>query len=118
VVDPPGRSAWSIRLLVVADAGLVRDARDSSNEIHQGIDVGAMVKHKLDGLHATGSVNSADSGIRDPLMGDFIEDSSRQSTKAVSKDSIFGMHLRHALLLTFWKNYAAAVFWSSVWDLW
>ncbi|KAK8044664.1 short chain dehydrogenase [Apiospora rasikravindrae] len=87
--------ARSFRLLV-ADADY--------DEGQPGLDVEAMAKKELDGLHITVLVNNVGGGIRNPLMGDFLEYSPRQNTEAVSKESLFAMHLTHTLLPQLRKN--------------
>lgn len=67
-----------------------------------------MVKRELDGLHITVLVNNVGGGIKNPLMGDFTEYSPRQNTEAVSKESLFAMHLMHVLLLQFREKHGDA----------
>ncbi|KAK7943700.1 short chain dehydrogenase/reductase [Apiospora aurea] len=103
----------SFRLLV-ADASLVRGAAnlpmnadsggDHDKDPLLGLDVKAMAKKELDGLHITVLVNNVGGGIKNPLMGDFLEYSHRQNAEAVSKESLFAMHLTHALLPQLRKN--------------
>ena len=76
------------------------------------------MKRELNGLHITVLVSKVGGGIKNPLMSEFAGNSSCQNTEAVSKESLFAMHLTHALLLTFRKNYTAAGPSSSVWALW
>ncbi|KAK8085299.1 hypothetical protein PG997_006570 [Apiospora hydei] len=105
--------ARSFRLLV-ADASLVRGATSLSTGAGSGgdhdkgqllgLDVEAMTKKELDGLHITVLVNNVGGGVKNPLMGDFLEYSPRQNAEAVSKESLFAMHLTHALLPQLRKN--------------
>ncbi|KAK8069101.1 hypothetical protein PG994_005717 [Apiospora phragmitis] len=97
--------ARSFRLLE-ADAGLAADSGGDNDEGAQqlGLDVTAMVRNELEVLHITGLVNNVGGGNRNPLMGDFLEYSPRQNTEAVSKESLFAIHLTHALLPRFRKN--------------
>ncbi|KAK7932401.1 short chain dehydrogenase [Apiospora marii] len=109
--------ARSFRLLL-ADAGLVRGAAavgsdsspgDSNGEVAHGIDVEAMVKRELESLHITVLVNNVGGGVKNPLMGDFTEYSPRQNTEAVSKESLFAMHLTHAMLPQLRNNHDGAL---------
>ncbi|KAK8120713.1 short chain dehydrogenase [Apiospora kogelbergensis] len=94
--------ARSFRLLV-ADAGLVRGAADSTHGLGDDddgaqVDFVDMIRNVLGDLHITVLVNNVGGGIKNPLMGDFLEYSARQNTEAVSKESLFAMHLTHTLL--------------------
>ncbi|KAK6846105.1 hypothetical protein PG987_001293 [Apiospora arundinis] len=105
--------ARSFRLLV-ADASLVRGAANFTDDVDVDgddddddgtqLDFVHVYNTVLRDLHVTVLVNNVGGGIKNPLMGDFLEYSARQNAEAVSKESLFALHLTHALLPQLRKN--------------